>query len=72
MDHRNNPYGGTPHDQQDFVGRYRQGPQAVSEHEATTRYQQVAPSFPPRSISSPLMTSSPSSLRSSACSWGKL
>ena len=47
MDHRNNPYGGTPHDQQDFVDRYRQGPQAVSEHEAANRYQQVAPQLPP-------------------------
>ncbi len=47
MDRRNDPLGGTPQDQQDFVDRYRQGPQAVSEQEAATRYQQVAPQLPP-------------------------
>jgi hypothetical protein len=30
MDQSNNPFGGVPQDQQDFVDRYRQGPQAVS------------------------------------------
>ncbi len=47
MDPRNNPFGGRPQDQQDFVDRYRQGPQAVSEQEAAARYQQVAPQLPP-------------------------
>jgi hypothetical protein len=60
MDQRNNPYGGTPQDQQDFVDRYRQGPQAVSQQEAANRYQQVAPQLPPKSTSSPPRTSSPS------------
>ena len=43
MDPRNDPFGGAPQDQQDFVDRYRQGPQAVSQQEATARYEQVAP-----------------------------
>ena len=47
MDPRNNQFGGRPQDQQDFVDRYRQGPQAVSEQEAAARYQQVAPQLPP-------------------------
>src|SRR5215213_5468406 len=47
MDQRNNPFGGTPHDQQDFVDRYRQGPQAVSQQEVANRYEQVAPQLPP-------------------------
>src|SRR3712207_8475776 len=47
MDQRNNPFGGTPQDQHDFVDRYRQRPQAVSEQEAAARYQQVASQLPP-------------------------
>jgi hypothetical protein len=47
MDQRNNLFGGTPQDQQDFVDRYRQGPQAVSEQEAAAHYQQVALQLPP-------------------------
>ena len=42
MDQRNSPFGGVPQDQQDFVDRYRQGPQAVSRQEAVDRYEQVA------------------------------
>jgi hypothetical protein len=60
MDPRNNPFGGTPQDHQDFVDRYRQGPRAVSAQEAAARYEQVAPSSPPRSTSDPPTTSSPS------------
>jgi hypothetical protein len=60
MDQRNNPFGGAPQDQQDFVDRYRQGPQAVSRQEAKARYEQVTPSFLPRSTSSRPRTSSPS------------
>jgi hypothetical protein len=47
MDQRNNPFGDAPRDQQDFVDRYRQGPQAVSRQEAAARYEQVAPQLPP-------------------------
>jgi len=47
MEPRNNPFGDTPQDQQEFVDRYRQGPRAVSEQEAAARYQQVAPQLPP-------------------------
>jgi len=47
MDQRNNPFGGAPQDQQDFVDRYRQGPQAVSRQEAKARYDQVPPQLPP-------------------------
>ena len=47
MDQRNSPFGGAPQDQQDFVDRYRQGPQAVSRQEAAARYEQVAPQLPP-------------------------
>jgi hypothetical protein len=47
MDQRNNPFGGAPQDQQDFVDRYRQGPQAVSRQEAKARYEQVTPQLPP-------------------------
>lgn len=44
----NNPFGG-PQQQghQDFVDRFRQGPQAVSDEEAAARYRQVAPQLPP-------------------------
>ena len=44
----NNPFGGpNQQDYQDFVNRFRQGPQAVSNEEAAARYQQVAPQMPP-------------------------
>ncbi len=60
MDQRNSPFGGAPQDQQDFVDRYRQGPQAVSRQEAAARYEQVAPQLPPGSTSSRPRTFSPS------------
>ncbi len=44
---QNNPFGGSPQDQQDFVSRFQQGPQAVSGQEAAARYQQVAPQLSP-------------------------
>jgi hypothetical protein len=47
MDQRNNPFGSVPQDQQDFIDRYRQGPQAVSRQEAEARYEQVAPQLLP-------------------------
>src|ERR671920_1372579 len=44
----NNPFGGPQQqDHQDFVDCFRQGPQAVTDQEAATRYQQVAPQLPP-------------------------
>src|SRR5215211_5039274 len=46
---RNDPFGG-PQQQQDhhdYLNRFRQGPQAVSEGEAAARYEQVAPQLPP-------------------------
>ena len=44
----NNPFGGVQQqDHQDFVDRFRQGPQAITEGEAQARYQQVAPQMPP-------------------------
>jgi hypothetical protein len=45
----NDPFGG-PHQQQDhrdYLNRFRQGPQAVSDQEAAARYEQVAPQLPP-------------------------
>jgi hypothetical protein len=33
MDCANNPFGGSQQDHQDFLDRFRQGPQAVSEGE---------------------------------------
>src|SRR5215218_2656942 len=47
MQPRNNPFGGSRQIHQDFVDRFRQGPQAVSDEEATSRYEQVAPNLPP-------------------------
>jgi hypothetical protein len=38
---------GSQQDHQDFVERFRQGPRAVSDHEAASRYEQVAPNLPP-------------------------
>ena len=44
----NNPFGGPQRqDHQDYLNRFRQGPQAVTEGEATARYEQVAPQLPP-------------------------
>jgi hypothetical protein len=42
MQPQSNPFGASRQDHQDYVERFRQGPQAVSE-EATSRYEQVAP-----------------------------
>ncbi len=54
-----NPFGGPQQQEhQDFVDRFRQGPQAVTDQEAATRYQQVAPQLPPTYTSSRLRTSS--------------
>jgi hypothetical protein len=47
MDCANNPFGGSQQDHQDFLDRFRQGPQAVSEGETAARNQQVAPQLPP-------------------------
>ena len=43
----NNPFGASRQDHQDYLERFRQGPQAVSEEEAASRYEQVAPNLPP-------------------------
>jgi hypothetical protein len=43
-----NPFGGPQQqDHQDYLNRFRQGPQAVTEGEAAARYEQVAPQLPP-------------------------
>ena len=43
-----NPVGGPQQqDHQDYLNRFRQGPQAVTEGEAAARYEQVAPQLPP-------------------------
>jgi hypothetical protein len=47
MQPQSNPFGASREDHQDFVERFRQGPQAVSEEEAASRYEQVAPNLPP-------------------------
>ncbi len=47
MQPQNNPFGASREDHQGFVERFRQGPQAVSEEEATSRYEQVASNLPP-------------------------
>jgi hypothetical protein len=47
MQPQSNPFGASRHDHQDFVDRFRQGPQAVSDEEATSRDKQVAPNLPP-------------------------
>jgi hypothetical protein len=45
---RNNLFGGPQQqDHQDYLNRFRQGPQAVTEGEAAARYEQVAPQLPP-------------------------
>jgi hypothetical protein len=44
----NNPFGGPQQqDHQDYLNRFRQGPQAVTDAEAAARYEQVAPQLPP-------------------------
>ena len=44
----NNPFGGPQQqDYQDYVNRFQQGPQAVTQGEAASRYGQVAPQLPP-------------------------
>ncbi len=63
----NNPFGGQQ-EYQDYLNRFRQGPQAVSEGEAAARYRQVAPQLPPTCTSSRRRPSSRSSRPSSACS----
>jgi hypothetical protein len=47
MQPQNNPFDASRRDYQDFVERFRQGPRAVSEEEAASRYEQVAPNLPP-------------------------
>ena len=47
MQPQSNPFGGSRQDHQDYLERFRQGPQAVSEEEAASRYDQVAPNLPP-------------------------
>jgi len=47
MDFARKLFGGSEQDHKDFVDRYRQGPQAISDQEAAARYQQVAPQLPP-------------------------
>ncbi len=47
MQPQSNPFGASREDHQDFVDRFRQGPQAVSEEEVASRYEQVAPKLPP-------------------------
>src|SRR5918995_2466875 len=43
-----NPFGGPQQqDHQDYLNRFRQGPQAVTDAEAAARYEQVAPQLPP-------------------------
>jgi hypothetical protein len=47
MDPRYKPPSGSQRDDQDFVDRFRQGPEAISEEEAASRYEQVAPNLAP-------------------------
>jgi hypothetical protein len=47
MQPQSNPFGASRQDHQDYLERFRQGPQAVSEEEAASRYEQVAPNLPP-------------------------
>jgi hypothetical protein len=46
MQPQSNPFGASRQDHQDFVGRFRQGPRAVSDEEAASRYEQVVPNLP--------------------------
>ena len=47
MNPENPPSGDPRRYYQDFVDRYQQGPQGISDQEAAARYQQVAPQLPP-------------------------
>jgi hypothetical protein len=47
VDPRYKPPSGSRQDDQDFVARFRQGPVAISEEEASSRYEQVVPNLPP-------------------------
>jgi hypothetical protein len=47
MQPQNNPFDASRRDHQDYLERFRQGPRAVSEQEAASRYEQVAPNLPP-------------------------
>ncbi len=47
MDFARNLFGDSQKNHEDFANRYQQGPRAVSDEEAATRYQQVAPNLPP-------------------------
>jgi hypothetical protein len=47
VDSRYKPPSGSQRDDQDFVDRFRQGPGAISDEEAASRYEQVAPNLPP-------------------------
>jgi hypothetical protein len=48
MNPRNPPSGDPRRYYQDFIDRYQQSPQGISEQEAAARYQQVAaPQLPP-------------------------
>jgi hypothetical protein len=47
MQPQSNPFGASRQDHQDYLERFRQGPRAVSEEEAASRYEQVAPNLPP-------------------------
>src|SRR5215207_8847467 len=47
MQPQSDPFGASRQDHQDYVERFRQGPQAVSEEEAASRYEQVATNLPP-------------------------
>ena len=65
----NNPFGAWRQDHQDYLERFRQGPQAVSEEEAASRYEQVAPNLPPEVYQQSVPRKSSRSFRpSSACS----
>src|SRR5215203_6609329 len=44
----NDPFGGPQQqDHRDYLDRFRQGPQAVTDAEAAARYERVAPQLPP-------------------------
>ncbi len=47
MQPQSNPFDASREDHQEFVDRFRQGPRAVSDEEAASRYEQVAPNLPP-------------------------
>lgn len=47
VDPRHKPPSGSQRADQDFVDRFRQGPGAISDDEASSRYEQVAPNLPP-------------------------